>query len=124
MSHIAELIAADQWSCAQLETPLGVEIVRFRTPVLANAQARTHPDCLRVVWPYAPDGIGALPDDHISDAQMQFEDRLIAAWETDHLAVLTAVLTFDGARQWAFYTNDAPRCACSPNNKPYRRRQE
>jgi Family of unknown function (DUF695) len=91
--------------------PLGLGLVRYRTPVLSSAETRTHPHCVRVVWPYAPDGTGALPDDRVSAALERFESRLVAAWESDHLAVLAAVLTFDGARQWAFYTSDVPRCA-------------
>ncbi len=41
-----------------------------------------------------------------------FEDRLCSTWEEqDTLAVLTAVLTFDGARQWVFYTDDIDECS-------------
>ena len=47
-----------------------------------------------------------------------FEDRLCDAWEHDAIAVLTAVLTFDGARQWVFYTADTEQCGSRLNAMP------
>jgi hypothetical protein len=41
----------------------------------------------------------------------RFEGHLCGAFEQDALAVLTAVLTFDVARQWVFYTDDVQECA-------------
>jgi Family of unknown function (DUF695) len=40
----------------------------------------------------------------------QFEDRLCEVLEVDARAFLAAVLTFDGARQWVFYTADVGEC--------------
>ena len=40
-----------------------------------------------------------------------FEERFCQAVEQDACAVLSAVLTFDGARQWVFYTDDVKGCA-------------
>jgi hypothetical protein len=37
--------------------------------------------------------------------------RLCAAWERDGLAFLAGVFTFDGARQWIFYTRDVAECS-------------
>lgn len=39
-----------------------------------------------------------------------FETRLRTAWEHDALAMLAATLTFDGACQWVFYTDDVDEC--------------
>lgn len=41
----------------------------------------------------------------------RFEDFLTASVEQDGLAVLTAILTFDGARQWVYYTRDIQQFA-------------
>ena len=49
---------------------------------------------------------GALPSDEQSAQMKVFEDRLCMAVERDAHAVLAAVLTFDGARQWVFYSGD------------------
>jgi hypothetical protein len=59
-----------------------------------------------------------MPAADVSQRMPVFEDRLCGAWECDGLAVLTAVLTFDGARQWVFYTADAPACGQRLNGMP------
>jgi hypothetical protein len=59
-----------------------------------------------------------MPDEPTSAAMVSFERRLANAWEDDCLAVLTAVLTFDGARQWVYYTKDVPECGRRLNSMP------
>jgi hypothetical protein len=54
----------------------------------------------------------------------QFEDRLCEVLEADAQAFLAAVFTFDGARQWVFYTADIEECrrrleAMPQNAEPY-----
>jgi hypothetical protein len=51
-----------------------------------------------------------MPTQSDSDAMAAFENRLCAALEHDGLAFLAAALTFDGARQWVFYTDDVAEC--------------
>lgn len=51
-----------------------------------------------------------MPDDSDSTAMAVFENRLCDAWENDGLAFLAAVLTFDVARQWVFYTDNVAEC--------------
>jgi len=70
------------------------------------------------VWAYADEGSGALPDTTTGETLETFENRLVAALEKDAVAVLTAVLTFDGARQWVFYTPDASACGARINAMP------
>jgi len=65
---------------------------------------------LTIVWPYADEDTGTLPSADDSEQMAQFEDRFCKAVESDALAILTAVLTFDGARQWVFYTGDVAEC--------------
>jgi hypothetical protein len=65
-----------------------------------------------------------MPDNFESEAMGEFEDRLCAALEADAHAYLAAVLTFDGARQWVFYTDDVAECgrrleAMPQNEQPY-----
>jgi hypothetical protein len=59
-----------------------------------------------VVWAYAAEGTGAMPDLATSNEMERFEKHLRDAVQRDANAVLTAVLTFDGARQWVWYTRD------------------
>src|SRR5437879_4321345 len=103
-----ELITADRWALAESAGRAGVALIRFRTPVLHLDQVGGYPRCLRIVWAYADEGSGAHPDAATTDQLQVFENRVVNALENDALAVLTAVLTFDGARQWVFYTADIP----------------
>ncbi len=121
VSNVTELLAAGRWSIAQGHSPAGASIIRFREPVLAPDQTTGYHRCLRIVWPYAPEGSGALPDPTTTEALETFEDRLVDALEDNATAVLTAVLTLDGARQWVFYTGDAKACGARINGMPQER---
>ena len=48
----------------------------------------------------------------------EFEARVCPVLEHDAHAVLVAILTFDGARQWVFYTRDVPECGKRINAMP------
>lgn len=119
-----DLIKADRWATAESEAPPRKGIIRFRTPILSPHQVKGYPTCLRILWGYAHEGAGALPDDPTSVRLQAFEDRVVEVLEQDAVAVLTAVLTFDGARQWVFYTADVVACGtrieCMPQeSEPY-----
>jgi hypothetical protein len=73
---------------------------------------------LKIVWPYADENTGALPTRADSEQMADFENRFCCAVEHDALAVLTAVLTLDGARQWVFYTRDVQECSDRLNSMP------
>lgn len=110
-SKVAQVLKDDRWSVANGHTQNGPYIIRFRTPVLAPPDTAGYPERLTILWPYAEEGSGALPSDVDIAALEQFEDRLCAALEHDAHAIVTAVLTFDGARQWVVYTSDFRECA-------------
>jgi hypothetical protein len=115
---VPELIAADRWigvTDPQADPPF---IVRCREPILAPADTAGYDDCLRITWVYPDGGTGALPTPEASAAMERFESRLVAALEHDARAVLTAVLTFDGDRQWVFYTGDVRGCLRRINAMP------
>jgi Family of unknown function (DUF695) len=113
-----DLISWDHWAIAETAAPPRLGIIRFRTPVLGSDQVKGYPRCLRILWAYADEGSGALPDDPTTQRLQTFENRLVEALERDAVAVLTAVLTFDGARQWVFYTADGNRCAARIEELP------
>lgn len=73
---------------------------------------------MKIVWAYADENSGAMPTTEDSEQMGEFEDRFCDAVETDATAILTAVLTFDGARQWVFYTRDIQECGDRLNNMP------
>lgn len=104
---VLALIESDEWRLAEADTALGPGMVRFRVPVLSGKTQSGYGRVLRVVWGYAEESSGAMPSDEDSARMEAFEEHLCQAVEHDAQAVLTAVLTFDGARQWVFYTDDA-----------------
>jgi hypothetical protein len=75
-----------------------------------GSSTRGYPRLLTIAWAFDAEGAGSLPSEDESEAMGTFEDRFCDAVECDALAVLTAVLTFDGARQWVFYTSDTKMC--------------
>jgi hypothetical protein len=114
----AELIQRDHWASATGETEGWPYFVRYREPLLEPPDVGAYPRCLRVLWAYDDAESGSLPTSDDSDRMKVFEDRLCTAWEDDAVAVLTAVLTFDGTRQWVFYTANVPECAARLNAMP------
>ena len=123
--YINNLIKNDQWAGISGKTSSGAYILRYRTPVLNNKEIEGYTQLLRIVWIYANENTGALPTETDSVNMEIFENYIITALEEDNLAVLTAVLTFDGARQWVFYTYNINKCSERINlilgkgNKPY-----
>jgi hypothetical protein len=118
MTPVERLLRHDAWAAADGEGEGGPFILRFRTPIIHAGESAEHSHLVTITWPYAPEGSAALPDDVTSSVMSVFEDRLCAAWESDCLAVLTAVLTFDGARQWVWYTRDVDECGERINAMP------
>jgi len=123
--HINNLIKNDQWAGISGKTTSGKYIIRYRTPILNSKEIEGYIQLLRIVWIYADENTGALPTETDSINMEIFENHIISTFEKDNLAVLTAVLTFDGARQWVFYTHNISKCSKRINliptsgNKPY-----
>ncbi len=123
-SKVAELLKDDRWSVAHGVAGIAPYIIRFRMPVLSPPDTAGYPERLTIFWPYAEESSGALPSDADTAALEEFEERLCAALEHDGHAIVTAVLTFDGARQWVVYTSDFRKCgerigAMPQNKEPY-----
>lgn len=112
VANVADLIQHDHWAGARGCTVSNNRyVVRWRTPVLTPGEARGYETLLQVVWRYGETGAADdMPDDAELAAMQSLENQLIAIWELDTLAVLTAVMTMDGAREWVVYTRDAPTC--------------
>lgn len=111
--NVERLLRADTWTLAEVERDCGIAMLRFRTPVLGGSGPApgSHRHYVAVCWPYADEGSGELPGEGPSEAMSTFEDRLCGAVEPDALAALAVVLTFDGARQWVYYTDDVDEFA-------------
>lgn len=109
-SKVARVQRHNVWAGIDGKTDDGAFHIRFRTPVLEASETGGYSEQLLVVWPFADERSAAMPDDGVAQQLAEFEKRLCDAWEGDGLAFLAAVLTFDGARQWVFYTADVASC--------------
>ncbi len=121
---VAAALREDRWSLAQGDREAGPLLIRFRTPVLGPDGVDGYGRVLRILWAYAEEGSGELPAEPAVAAMERFEHRFCAAVEADGCAFLAAVLTFDGARQWVFYTGDVAECgrrleAMPQESEPY-----
>ena len=118
-SLVRQTQLADKWAGAEGQTSGGNAFVcRWRTPVLGPPDIDGYHKVLKVIWAYAEVGAGDMPSSDDSEAMGVFEDRICEAFEHDGHAYLAAVLTFDGARQWVFYTADVPECGRRLANMP------
>src|SRR5262245_16865605 len=98
-NKVAQVLRKDRWTGVQSENDVGPFVLRNRTPVLAPPDTKAYSRVLKIVWPYAEENSGAMPSTADSEQMAEFEHRFCEAVERDATAILTAVLTFDGARQ-------------------------
>ena len=110
LSKVVRVQKHNVWAGIGGETGEGEFHIRFRTPVIEAGETGDYGEHLLVSWPYADERSAAMPDDELSQQLAVFEKHLCRSWEQEGLAFLAAVLTFDGARQWVFYTADVPSC--------------
>ena len=110
MTDIAQYIEADLWQVAKGEGLGHPVVVRYRVPVPPAADVASHDHSLRLSWLFADPGQGAMPGAEALEAMNALERRLHALWEADATAILVAIVTFDGTREWVYYTSDAARC--------------
>lgn len=94
----------DDWAVAEGywdETPA---IVRVRTGLDEWVADPTLPERVVVTWSYDPEQDSGFPMAGDLTAMQEFEDRLVEALETPAVALLTAVVTHKGNREWIFYS--------------------
>jgi Family of unknown function (DUF695) len=118
------MVEGDMASFAKVATDDAVALIRYRLPILGGFEVPCYSWRLAVLWPYAQSDSGALPTPQANEEMDVFEDRIFKAFGQDNHAVWVAVLTFNGARQWVFYTNDVAECsrrlaAMPQESKPY-----
>lgn len=117
-NKVVEVLHSDRWTGVHGQNDIGPFMLRYRTPVLAPPHIIGYGRVLKIVWPYADENTGSMPSSGDSDQMTEFENRFCEAVEQDATAILTAVLTFDGARQWVFYTDDVQECGERLSNMP------
>src|SRR5262245_20288238 len=98
--QITDILRRDSWAAAEGEHEDKPLVIRFRQELRSASDFRGYPLLLQITWPYeSPDEAG-LPGAGDTEAMDRFEERILAAYERDSHAVLTAVITTNGARQW------------------------
>ena len=115
---IAQIIRDDQWSVAEGDAEGSPVLIRFREQLLTVSDTTGYEQLLTILWPYADEGNGVLPTPEANSALEKFEERLCAAFEHDARAIVAAVVTTDGARQWIVYTDDINECGERLSNMP------
>lgn len=91
--------------------------IRFRNELQTRPDIVNHPHLIQITWAY--DGLeSGLPGNLINEQMSIFEDRLTSAVEHDASAVLVAVITNDGEREWSFYSSDVQEFANRLSNMP------
>ena len=115
---IVAFLQNDRWRLIEGNCDDGRFFLRFRIPVLGIPVTTGYFHVLTIVWDYGPGNSGALPTTADSEEMEEFENRFCDAVEHDATALLTAVLTLDGSRQWVFYTSDVQACSERLQNIP------
>jgi hypothetical protein len=110
MISVLDLIKGDQSRVVEIESEAGLALIRFRVPVLGGFAVAGYDHMLVVLWAYGDPDQGLLPTPETASEMLAFEDHICNLLELDAHAVLVAVLTLDGARQWVFYTGDVHEC--------------
>ena len=115
---VLDLLNRDEWTLVKGDTDERYYLFRFRTPLPEPEMTGDFLHLLRCIWEYAPESSGEMPSPEVTEDLQLFENRLCEAWELGSVAVLAAVLTFDGVRQWIFYTCNAKECVRLLNEMP------
>lgn len=108
-----QVIAAvkhDRWSVIHGKHDDEPFIFRYRDGFCDVTDFSGYPRVLIITWSYTHDGCSGIPgQDELTELE-DFEDRLVELLEHDFQAVLAAVITERGTRQWLFYASDIPEC--------------
>lgn len=90
------------WSLAEGEDNGKPLYIRFREEYRESGADSAYPRLIQIVWKYSADQNG-LPTDEVIPSLKDFESRLIEAVEPEKVAVLVAVCTNNGEREWMLY---------------------
>ena len=103
------LFPADEseWVLAEGENPGPPIMIRFRPLRPSRADMDRFRFLIIAYWSYEPDNSSGLPNEALSDAMREFEDRVVEASDADPTwGTCVAVKTHDGIREWRFYSPD------------------
>lgn len=102
---IFEIIKNNLWASAEgKNNDLPLQL-RFRNELLEKPDVSGYPKLVRLLWSY--DGMDdGLPGNMVKEQMNIFEGEFTPIVEHDASAILVAVITNDGNREWIFYARD------------------
>lgn len=101
-------MATDRWWSTPMEGNAGnTVIVTGHDNLDRMRESGKYPHLVRVSWDYnaAPDG---MPDDIDADLMGQAADLLEEEFRRDKSALIAAIVTGEGRRDWIFYAHSLP----------------
>lgn len=116
--QVITAVKRDRWSQAAGTHDDVPFLFRFREELRVVTDFTGYLRLLIVSWTYTHDDCSGIPDEEELNELQDFENHLVESFEHDFLAVLAAVLTERGTRQWLFYTSDTVECQHRLNAMP------
>jgi hypothetical protein len=116
--QVIAAVKQDCWSQVAGKHDDAPFMFRFREGFCDMTDFTGYPRLLTITWAYTHDGSSGIPGKEELSQMQDFENHLVDAFEHDFLAVLAAVLTERGTRQWLFYTSDMAECQLRLNAMP------
>ena len=110
MEQILQVIQHDSWFTAEGESEIGAFQLRWRTPLINPEEVPAYSNRLSMNWTYATKDSARLPTEAENQELETFEQQVCELWEHDAHAILTAVLSIAGRREWVFYTPCLKTC--------------
>lgn len=110
MDLILQVIQHDCWFSAEGESEVGAFQLRWRTPLIRPVAVPAYSHRLSMDWTYATKDSARLPTEAEVQALEIFEQQICTLLECDAHAILTAVLSIAGRREWVFYTSCIETC--------------
>jgi hypothetical protein len=114
---VKSIVAKDVWTVAEGTHNGKPLVIRFRSEFNEKPDVSQYPKRIKVSWSY-DGGASGMPSAELSKSMEAFENRLVAAVESDVTAVLTAVITNDNRRIWVYYTSTVPTFGKRLNEMP------
>ncbi|MCZ2342848.1 MAG: DUF695 domain-containing protein [Bacteroidales bacterium] len=79
-------------------------IFRVRNRFPQNLEPSRYHHLIAMIWQYQSDNDTQLPSNAEADRMSIFEDQMTAAMQASGQAVLTAIVTGTGVREWQWYS--------------------
>ena len=118
ITSVKEALKDDSWTVGQGEHEGLPLLVRVRFVLTPELDKNDYTTLIRVFWEY-PDAGHGFPNESSIDEMEVFENRAVEALESKSVAILAAVITNGGVREWVWYTHSADMFGESLGGMPH-----